>query len=127
MESILEWGQAAAGLIGWGVAAVATAIAIKGSVHVNLDINEYLKRRDHRARQRMRNTCTHTRLLVVEEKLTARSFFESPSGTLQWICSRCGMRTSSESRVNEIAEYWLLHPKEWSRREKEFAKVAKKL
>ena len=127
MESILEWGQAAAGLIGWGVAAVATAIAIKGSVHVNLDINEYLNRRDHRAHQRMRNTCTHTRLSVVEEELTARSLFESPSGTLEWICSRCGMRATSESRVNEIAEYWLLNPEEWNKREKLFAKVAKKL
>ncbi|MEA2041833.1 MAG: hypothetical protein U9N85_04695 [Bacteroidota bacterium] len=66
-------------------------IAVKFAI--NFDLNKYLERKDKKLDAKIKNTCLPMKLLYDEKQngVIYKNFFESPFGTLQWQCQRCGV------------------------------------
>ena len=75
--------------IGYAViGAVVAILAVR--VRVNFNLNDYLENRRTRKRQ-----CQHYRIGIVEDgKLGIEMWFESPTGTPNFLCHRCGLTTT---------------------------------
>lgn len=111
---------------GWIAAAILGAFALKATVRI--DIDEWMKRRDEKLKERIQRTCTHTSLVVRKDgTVVVESRYVSPSGTLSYYCRRCSRVVPTDVGIMEEAEYWGNHPKEWTKREAEVQKLAKKL
>ena len=105
------------------------AIAIR--VTFNFDVNKYLERRDRRLEQKLKNTCTHLNMEYAGQEegkplYKIQSLFESPSGTLQWQCQRCGLVRSHNNDYDKRAEYFAKNPDEYVKLHKKFQKLLKK-
>lgn len=106
-----------------------SVIAIK--ITFNFDINKYLERRDEKHVQKLKNACTHI-VMVGERQENGRplygfqSLFESPSGTLQWQCQRCGLIRNHDNDYDARAEYYAKNPEKYIEQTKKFQKILKK-
>lgn len=103
-----------------------SVVAIK--ITFSFNINEFLKSRDEKLRSKIKNYCTHVIIKEVDEKICIQSSFISPSGTLNWICQRCGSQLYhlDQNHENKRIEYLLKNPKELAEQEKKFQKLLKK-
>lgn len=111
-----------------GIIAFAMAIiAIK--ITFSFNINEWLKGRDEKLNDKLKNYCPHVNVKMVGEKIGVQSTFVSPSGTLSWICQRCGLQFLHLDQCveNQRLEYFMKNPKELQKQEKKFKKLLKKL
>ena len=54
--------------------------------------------------------------------------FESPSGTLQWQCSRCKLIVNNIDKdyYQKMAQYYIKKPKEYKKHNQKFEKLLKK-
>lgn len=101
---------------------------------IKFDLNAYSESRKKRHELLARNACPHIRIGGFGEsndctQISIESLFISPSGTLMWVCSKCGaMRYNdlSNEEMKGIATYYLEHPKEYKKAMKKFVKHAKK-
>lgn len=96
---------------------------------VRFDLNEYLKSRKKRQAALAQLDCPHMRFSTVGDELACESLFYSPRGTLDWVCSQCGIvvpNPPSEEERREIAEYYVQNPKEYKRIVRKFEKHAKR-
>lgn len=113
--------------IGFFVLAVISIIAIR----ISFDINKFLERRDKKMQQKLKNACTH---MIMEDKggdgdkplFVVHSLFESPPGTCQWQCQRCGLIKNNNDDFNQRAEYFAKHPDVYLEQQKRFQKLLKK-
>ncbi len=107
-------------------------LAIIGTVVVKVtfsfDLNRYLESRQKSYIAKLRNACTHLEFFRNNEGQAGfRSFFISPSGTLQWQCQQCGLwKHLGDNEVNRQADYYSTHPKEFMKQNKKFYKLLKK-
>ena len=72
-------------------------------------------------------TCPHASLSVTERGIELTSDFCSPSGTLNYQCSRCGLSVIDESAAVSIMEVYRLNPPLYRSRLKKFNRLVKKL
>lgn len=102
-----------------------SAIAIK--ITFNFDLNKYLERKDEKNLAKLRNHCPHVEMTPTEDgRLQIRSMFESPAGTLQWQCQKCGLIRNHDNDYQERYEYYVKNPKEYLKKNKKFQKLIKK-
>lgn len=103
-------------------------IAVK--VAINFDYNKYLERKDKLLDTKIQNTCLHMELSYDEKQnnIIYKSFFLSPSGTLQWQCQRCGVICNhiDQDEQEKIAQYYLNNMKEYKKQQEKFYKLLKK-
>lgn len=96
-------------------------------ISLNFDINKYLERRDNKNMQKLKNACTHLEMIPLEDnQFQVQSLFESPSGTLQWQCQRCGLVRNHNNDYESKAEYFAKHPDEYLKQNNKFSKLLKK-
>lgn len=96
-------------------------------IGIKFDLNKYLDQREKQNTQRLKNACTHLEMIPTEGgQFQARSLFESPSGTLQWQCQRCGLVRNHDNDYEERAQYYASHPDEYLEKNKKFNKLLKK-
>ena len=107
---------------------VFSAFAVK--VALTFDINRWLEQRQQQGEEKLRNTCPHTYLdLQPDGSVLVESYFFSPFGTSEYLCSKCGFRAMNEATAYRIRDMWM-DPANFSlyvKREKEFVKLARKL
>lgn len=109
------------------ILAVISIIAIR----ITFDLNKFLERRDKNLLQKLKNACTHMAMEPAgqEEGLPifhCQSLFESPVGTLQWQCQRCGLVRNHNNDYEQTAEYYAKNPDKYLEKQKKFQKLLKK-
>lgn len=107
------------------ITAVLTVVAVK--IAVNFDINKFLERKDKRLDRKIKNICPHVEIAQEDkEHFSIKSLFESPPGTHQWQCQRCGLVRNHNNDYEKEYKYWGEHIKEYKERTKKFEKLLKK-
>lgn len=109
----------------WVILSV-VALVVAFRINIRFDINEWLERREETRKTKFQNLCPHMQIQKRDGNFYSESFFNSPPGTLQWICSRCNYATYDD-RAQDLLDYWIKHPKEYETCEKSFYKLAKKM
>lgn len=91
-------------VLGGIVVAVLGILAIR--VVASFDVNKWLERKDNKMVVRLQNACPHTHVEFVEAdggmQFLVKSFFESPVGTLDWVCAQCKQVLHSQSFVPNL-------------------------
>ena len=107
------------------VIAVLGILAVK--IVLKFDVNKWHERRDRKTSMRLQNTCPHMSVEYIDEtnKFRVRSFFVTPSGTLAWICSQCGLSLPSELMIPEVPTDFA-GIKAITDKQKKFVKIARK-
>ena len=105
------------------IALALSIIAVR--VSFKCDINKYLENRRKVRINQLKNACPHGTMRMEEDKLIFESFFESPSGTMNYICNQCGLIVSSDKEIKRITEPLLKNPNKFIKRQETFIKVAK--
>lgn len=115
----MEWWQ---GLI----LIIASAVAFRFAIR--FDLNRYLENRRRIKLDQLKNICPHCKIEILDKnQVKVESYFSSPIGTSNWICSRCHQVVESEDKVNKISEYHAKHPDVFLEKENRFQKKVKKL
>jgi hypothetical protein len=127
-KEILDFIGANFGNITLLVLVIAVAI-IAVKICINFDLNKYLERRKKTSLHKAQNYCLHLEFGLREDKnVGVISWFESPSGTLSWICNRCGTVVNhvDEKQNIKTAKYYLKNPNEYRKIMKKYNKYMKK-
>ena len=105
---------------------IAGVIAIRFSV--KFDLNQFLKDRRKIKIDQLKNICPHGRIASITDdgKVTFESFFVSPVGTMDYVCSQCNVIIGKE-QVSRINEKYRDNLDLVFEKQKEFAKRVKKL
>ena len=120
MESLVEY-------MGWAVAAIVGAFAIRAKV--KFDVNEWSKERRRRIEKRFKDRCPHVETERSNDGQTrVRSRYVNRSGaSLIWECRDCGKTTGDKNAGERVEIYWASRPEELCERKKEMNRLAKKL
>lgn len=129
MSGVLGTGLSFWQFIGSIFALAFSVIAVK--IAVSFDINKYLERKDKRLDQKIKNACPHMQMQLVKSEgkkaqYMFQSLFESPPGTHQWQCQRCGLIRNHDNDYEKRAEYYAANPDEYIKKNKKFEKLLKK-
>jgi len=103
---------------------VISIIAVR--ISFKFDLNKYLENRRKIKLDQLKNICPHGRITKVDDNFAFESFFVSPSGTMDYICSQCNVVVGKE-HANRINEGCIKNPNLVFKKQKEFIKRAKKL
>lgn len=103
---------------------VISVIAIR--ISFKFDLNKYLENRRKIKINQLKNICPHGRIVEIGEKFGFESFFVSPVGTMDYICSQCNAIVGKE-HLNRINEGYKKNPSLVFKKQKKFTKRAKKL
>jgi len=108
------------------IAVVVSIIAIR--ISFKFDLNKYFEDRRKIKIDQLRNICPHGRIANITDKgvITFESFFVSPVGTMDYICSQCNAIVGKE-HMNRINERYKENPAIVLEKQKKFAKQMKKL
>lgn len=111
------------------IVVIALALIAVLRLGVKFDINEYQKSRKKRHLSLARLYCPHIRLEKHKQGVSCQSLFVSPSGTMDWVCTQCGVVTHvapSDEEIEKLAEYYFSNYEEYTKKMKKFEKHAKK-
>ena len=105
---------------------IISIIAIR--ISFKFDLNKYLENRRKIRLDQLKNICPHGRIIdITDNRVTFESFFLSPVGTMNYVCSQCGCIVESEEDVNRINERYSKDPELILKKQKELIKKSKKL
>lgn len=96
---------------------------------LKFDVNEYLASRKKKHRALAQTYCNHFNMGFEGDDMFVEGLFVSPSGTLDWICERCGAvrhHPYSQADLEKMGNYYLNHPKEYKKALRKYQKHAKK-
>ena len=125
MNGVLDTGLSFWQIIGFIFAFTASIIAVKFTF--SFDFNKYLERRDKNNTQKLKNICTHVEMTPADNKqFQIKSLFESPPGTHQWQCQRCGLIKNHDNDYEERVQYYVSNPERYLEQNKKFQKLLKK-
>ena len=110
-------------IIWFFVALVAAVVAVRATFR--FDLNEWLRDRRERNKERAKALCPHVRLTTIDGEPAVQSTFMSPPGTVAWQCQQCGAITYDQAAIDESAYYWRKHPLELMERLKKIDKLNK--
>lgn len=102
-------------------------IAIK--ITLSFDLNKFLDSRKEGYKAKCQNACLHFEFVNIQEnQIEAHSFFVSPSGTLSYICQRCGQMRAhlDHDGMQRRINYYLKNIDEYNKQNKKFHKLLKK-
>lgn len=118
----LLWWQWCLVILSIGVVSIAVRVAF------TLDLNAWMKRRDERRLDRLRNLCPHTEIGKEDGHYYVRSLATSPFGRTDAFCQRCGQHfIGGLAQAQEISAAFAKNPEALLERQKKFLKAAKKL
>lgn len=104
-------------------------------IGIAFDINRYLEQRKKTHLAKARNLCSHLEFDILNKddssrqiNVQYRSLFESPSGTIMWVCSRCGsvQNNVDENQIAHQAQYYLSNTDLYQKTMKRYSKHMKK-
>ena len=105
---------------------VVSIVAVK--IGISFDLNAWLKARSEHQKERLKILCPHTNLKDIGGgKWQAESYFHNPSGTMDWICSRCQFRTSDPRIPEKLMRTFAENPETYLYKLKKFTKLANKM
>ena len=105
---------------------IITAIAIRFTF--KFDLNKYFKDRRKIRIDQLKNICPHCRIEILDNgQVKMESYFHSPFGTTDYICSRCNRIVHSEEDALRICKNYAKDPKRFLENEKRFIKKMKAL
>lgn len=106
---------------------IVTILAIK--ITITFDWNKYQKTKDEKLKAKLQNACSHLQLNIRDDGIEYKSFFQSPSGTHLWHCSRCGQTRYSYSEEDMLkkATFYFQNRNRYYEDNKKFNKIMKKL
>ena len=126
LQSMTEWWH-------WLVLALILGFgALSVRVLWTFDVNEWMKTRHERHKERLKVLCPHTSLSVRTNPETGKpdlhiqSLVHSASGTIEGWCSQCGMRFNDWTESRRFSERWANDPEGWRKQQLKFQKAAKK-
>ncbi len=99
-------------------------------IAIKFDLNEYLKRKDEKLKRKIQITCPHIIIKKSENgNFVIEDGFQSPIGTITWICRRCSFikYTHNESDFIEIKNYYEKNIKEYLKSNEKTNKLIQKL
>ena len=117
-EAWATWG-------GWIIAFIASVVAIKGTVH--FDVNEWLKERRNQKEKYLRSLCPHVQLGTEDGRPIIKPTHISPPGASGWQCQLCGDVSHDVEALRGYVAYWKRNPAELSERHEKMKKIARKL
>jgi len=103
---------------------VVSIIAVR--ISFKFDLNKYLENRRKIKLDQLKNICPHGRIIKVGENFGFESFFVSPVGTMDYICSQCNAVVGKE-HMDRINERYKENPSIVFEKQKKFVKKTKKL
>lgn len=106
------------------IVVVVSIIAIR--ISFKFDLNKYLENRRKVKLDQLKNICPHGRIIKEGKKFGFESFFVSPSGTRDYICSQCNAIVGRE-HADRINENYKENPLIVFEKQKKFIRQAKKL
>ena len=120
MESLVEY-------MGWVVAAIAGAFALK--TKVKFDVNEWSKEKRRRREDRFKEICPHAEIEHSDDgQIRVHSRYVNRSeASIIWECRDCGKTTGDKNEGERVEIYWASRLKELCKRKKEMHRLAKKL
>ena len=97
-------------------------------INIKFDLNDYLKSRKSMHAKKAQHYCAHMEFQNRKDGAMCISWFESPSGTTAWICTKCQCVVShiDEEEKQKNSEYWLKNPKTYKRNLRKYNYHAKK-
>jgi hypothetical protein len=125
-SGILGTGLTFAQFIASLLVVIGGVIAVK--VTFNFDVNKYLKDRQEKYHSKCKNACLHFEFVPADDQIEVHSFFVSPSGTLSYICQRCGLIQLhlDQDSMHRTVDYYVKNIKEYNKQNKKFRKFLKK-
>lgn len=96
---------------------------------VKFDINVFFKSRKQRHAYLARCDCPHMILNFAEGEVEAEFLWYFSPGIFNWTCSRCGAVSyvrPDDKQLKKIAEYYTIHPDEYTKKMNRSAKHARK-
>ena len=107
------------------ISSVLTVVAVR--IGFNFDLNKYLENRREHHKEKLRILCPHAQIVEKSGEPFVIPTFESPSGTQNWICQRCGMQSLGPGPFEIKMESYRKNPKLILLADKQFQKFAKKV
>ena len=126
-ESMTEWWHWAGAVLMLVLAALSVKLAW------TFNVNEWMKTRHERRKERLKVLCPHTLLSVRtnpetgEPDLHIQSLVHSAFGTIEGWCSQCGMRFNDWTESRRFAEHYGNDPEYWKKRQLKYQKSAKRV
>lgn len=113
----------------WQVLLIIIGGVVTWRVTATFNITQWLENRREHRKEALRVLCTHVTFDVDDnDDILYQSYLESPSGTAQAFCGRCGkVFPSGMVSMEHHVQTWINNPKGWAKREKQFQKKAKRL
>lgn len=107
---------------------VALAVIALFKINITFDLNDYLKSKKSKHLNAARHYCPHMEFQNRGDGPMQISWFESPSGTLAWICKNCGLEVNNidEETHKKHGEYYLNNQKIYQKKLKKYNRHARK-
>ena len=113
---------------GWAIVGIVGGVLATLGFRVHFDLNEWLRDRHKRRRNKAKNICTHTNIGTdLDGELAIGSWCRSPSGTTQWKCQRCEYVAGGEEEVHGLMQYWATNLEEYEKQERALEKHFKRM
>jgi len=107
------------------IAASIAIVAVK--VTISFDINEFLKSRNEKFLIKAKNYCPHARFIETPNgEFGIQSNFESPAGTVNYVCTNCQLVVFNVDDENMRIQYFLKNPEELKKQTNKFERLIKK-
>ena len=91
--------------IGVAIAVALSVIALRVVFTFSFDVNKWQETRKKKQLIKFQNKCPHLALRKNEDgEVEIFGLITSPPGTMYWICSQCGFRTTDERYVDAILQ-----------------------
>ena len=95
---------------------------------VTFDVNQWQERRDKRRKDAIKVLCPHAIIEPSEDgQPQITSTLTSPSGTLMWICTRCGLTTHDDELVRRLVKGYAENPDALLEKERKIPKARKEV
>ena len=108
------------------IVAIMGGIVLK--VTLSFDVNRWLESRRAHQKENLQTICPHSYLRKTPGgDLRIDSHFNSPVGTVYWMCNQCGFWTMDPSLPGEFIDHWASGPRDLVERQEKFEKLARKL
>ena len=106
---------------------IVAAVAVK--IGITFNFNEWGKNRRKILKSKLKAACPHT---IIEfqndgKRIEISSLFTSPSGTVNWICSRCGTHTINQNLPDKLMHHYRDNADQYIKDTKKFNKLYKRL
>ena len=115
-------------LLRFAVAIVVLAVAVVTvKFGFTFDINRWVELRRERLKERIQTECPHTEISRQGNGMAIESRFFSPSGTVTYQCTMCGLLTNDSRVPGKLMEKYRHDPKLYFEQLKKVDRLAKKL